>query len=102
MLRTIGATGEGLPEFVAALDRHFAYLERSGSLQARRRARLRDRVMDLVDRLVRRRLWQDAATAAWLDEQLPALERGESTPQAVATALLTRSVAAGTLSGVDA
>ena len=102
VLRTIGATGEGLPEFVAALDRHFAYLERSGTLQSRRRARLRDRVMDLVDRLVRRRLWQDAATAAWLDGQLPALERGESTPQAVAAALLTRSVAAGTLSGVDA
>lgn len=101
VLRTIGATGEGLPEFVAALDRHFAYLERSGTLQARRRARLRDRVMDLVDRLVRRRLWRDAALAEWLDGQLPALERGVTTPQTVADALLARSVAAGILSGVN-
>ena len=36
---------------------------------------------------------------AWLEAQLPALERGESTPLAVADALLQRSVAAGTLTG---
>jgi LAO/AO transport system kinase len=40
VLRTIGATGEGVAELVTTLDRHFAYLERSGTLHARRRARL--------------------------------------------------------------
>ncbi len=99
VLRTIGATGEGVPEFVTALDRHFAYLERSGTLHARRRARLRERVVDAVEHRVRRRLWRDAAVQEWLEAQLPALERGESTPLAVADALLQRSVAAGTLTG---
>ncbi len=99
VLRTIGATGQGVPELVATLDRHFAYLERSGTLQARRRARLRERVVDAVEQRVRRRLWRDASVQEWLEAQLPALERGESTPLAVADALLARSVAAGTLTG---
>lgn len=99
VLRTIGTTGEGLPEFVSSLDRHFAYLERSGTLHARRRARLRERVVDAVEHRVRRRLWSDASTQEWLEAQLPALERGETTPLAVAEALLARSVAAGTLTG---
>ncbi len=96
VLRTIGATGEGVPEFVAALDRHFAYLERSGALHARRRERLRDRVRDVVEHRIRRRLWRDAEILQWVEEQLPALERGEVTPFTVAEALLARSVAAGT------
>jgi LAO/AO transport system kinase len=99
VLRTIGATGEGVPELVEALERHFGYLERSGKLQDRRRARLRERVVDVVEQRVRRRLWSDAGTQEWLAAQLPALERGEMTPLAVAEALLARSVEAGTLTG---
>ncbi len=99
VLRTIGATGEGVGELAAALDRHFGYLERSGTLHVRRRARLRERVVDVVEQRVRQRLWRDAATLEWLEGQLPALEAGETTPLAVAEALLVRSVAAGTLTG---
>lgn len=101
VLRTIGATGEGIPELLEALERHFGYLERSGKLQERRRARIRERVVDVVEQRVRRRLWRDAATQEWLEAQLPALERGETTPLAVAEALLVRSVEAGTLTGKD-
>ena len=97
VLRSIAMTGEGVTELVGALDRHFGYLERSGTLQRRRRARLRERVADVVERRVRERLWSDPATTEWVDAQLPALERGETTPMAVADALLARSVAAGTL-----
>ena len=99
VLRTIGATGEGVGEFAAALDRHFAYLERRGTLQARRRARLRERVVDAVEQRVRRRLWRDAAVQDWLDAQLPALEQGATTPVAVADTLLVCANAAGTLTG---
>jgi LAO/AO transport system kinase len=99
VLRTVGSTGEGLEELLGSLDRHFAYLERSGTLQRRRRLRLRERVVDAVEYRVRRKLWSDAATEAWLEAQLPALERGEATPMAVAEALIDRSVAAGTLTG---
>jgi LAO/AO transport system kinase len=98
VLRTVGVTGEGIAELVDALERHFAYLEQSGTLQKRRRARLRERVVDAVEQRVRAKLWRDTAVNEWLETQLPALERGETTPLTVAKALLARSVAAGTFS----
>ena len=102
VLRTIGATGEGVAEFMDALERHFQYLEASGTLQSRRRARLRERVVDAVEQRLRARLWRDAATNEWLEGRLPALERGETTPLAEAETLIARSVAAGTLTGNNA
>jgi LAO/AO transport system kinase len=102
VLRTIGATGEGVSEFMDALERHFQYLEASGTLRSRRRARLRERVVDAVEQRLRARLWRDAATNEWLEGRLPALERGETTPLAEAETLIARSVAAGTLTGNNA
>jgi len=98
VLRTIGATGEGVTELVDSLERHFTYLQQSGTLASRRRARLRERVVDAVEQRVRTRLWRDTTVNEWLEGQLPALERGETTPLTVAKALLDRSVKAGTLS----
>jgi LAO/AO transport system kinase len=91
VLRAVASEGEGVRELVAALDRHFSYLERSGLLRERRRRRLRERVVDVVEQKVRRRLWADARTNGWLDERLPALERGETNPFEVADELLGRS-----------
>ena len=91
VLSLVGTTGEGIPELFAALDRHFAYLQASGALGRRRRARLRERVVDVVEHRLRQRLWNDAATGAWLDAQIPDLEAGRTSPYAVAEALLARS-----------
>jgi len=91
VLRTTATDGTGIAELSEALDRHYGYLESSGLLRARRRARLRERVVDVVDDTTRRRLWTDAATAAWLEERLPDLEAGRETPFAIADALLARS-----------
>ncbi|MDA1082464.1 MAG: methylmalonyl Co-A mutase-associated GTPase MeaB [Gemmatimonadetes bacterium] len=91
VMTTVGTTGEGVGELVTSLDRHFAYLQRSGSLAGRRRARTRQRVVDVVEARVRRRLWLDAATNAWLDERIQDVDSGAATPFAVADALLSRS-----------
>jgi len=91
VLRTVAAKEEGISDLMAALDRHFHYLERSGTLRERRRMRLRERVVEVAEQRMRRRLWTDQATSRWLDERLPALESGETTPFAVADALLARS-----------
>jgi LAO/AO transport system kinase len=91
VLRSIGTTGEGIPELVESLGRHFAYLERTGTLRSRRRARLRERVVDVAEQRIRARLWTDGPTNAWLDERIPELESGGTTPYAVAEALLLRS-----------
>jgi LAO/AO transport system kinase len=91
VLKTVAARDEGIAELAAALDRHFHYLERSGALRVRRRTRLRERVVEVTEDRMRRRLWSDPETVAWLDARLPALESGEATPFAVADALLARS-----------
>jgi LAO/AO transport system kinase len=91
VMRTVGTTGEGVPELLSSLDRHFAYLERSGTLRDRRRTRLRERVVDVAEQHMRRRLWTDADTRIWLDEHMPELEAGRTSPYAVADALLARS-----------
>ena len=91
VLKTVAARDEGIEELVEALDRHFRYLERSGMLRERRRQRLRERVVEVAEDRMRRRLWTDTETNDWLDARLPALESGEATPFAVADALLARS-----------
>ena len=91
VLRTVAAKDEGIDELVGALDRHFRYLEESGTLRERRRTRLRDRVVEVVEAKVRERLWTDAATNQWLEERLPELEAGTTTPFAIANDLLGRS-----------
>jgi LAO/AO transport system kinase len=91
VLSAVAIKQEGIAELVAALDRHFAYLQQSGTLRARRRERLRERVMDVVERKVSDRLWKDSRTMAWLDEQLPSVEEGTATPFAVADKLLRQS-----------
>ena len=100
VLRTVAAHDEGIAELVEALDRHFRYLERTGTLRERRRARLRERVVEVVENLVRQRLWRDEATGRWLDAQLPDLESGRTNPFAAAGQLLERSADLLTRHGV--
>ncbi|HEX2779117.1 MAG TPA: methylmalonyl Co-A mutase-associated GTPase MeaB [Gemmatimonadaceae bacterium] len=93
VLRTVAAQGEGVTELLDAVARHMAFLERSGELRERRARRLRERVVEVAERLMRGRLWSDEATRRALAESLPRLERGETTPFAVAEALLTAASA---------
>lgn len=93
VLRTIAAHGEGVAEVIDALERHFRYLEGSGELRERRRQRLREKVMEVVELQVRQRLWRDEATTAWLESQLPLLEAGSVAPFGVADELRARSAA---------
>jgi len=91
VLRTIATQGEGIAEVLDAVDRHFRYLEQSGGLRERRRQRLRERVMEIVELQLRGRLWHDPETLAWLEVQLPLLEAGSIAPFAVADHLRERS-----------
>lgn len=91
VLSTIAARGEGIGELLGAIERHFRYLELSGRMQERRRARLRSQVVEVVAERIRGRLWGDEATNAWVDARLAALENGSETPFSVADALLRQS-----------
>jgi LAO/AO transport system kinase len=91
VLRTVASKSEGVSELVEAVNRHFGYLERSGGLRERRRARLRARVVEVVESKVRQRLWTDDATNHWLDNRLEELVAGRTNPFSVADELLERS-----------
>ncbi|HZO20175.1 MAG TPA: methylmalonyl Co-A mutase-associated GTPase MeaB [Gemmatimonadaceae bacterium] len=91
VLPVVAVKGEGIPDLIGAVDRHFTYLERTGELRVRRRQRLRERVVEVVEDRVRARLWHDDATNAWIDAKLPELESGTLTPFAAADALLAQS-----------
>ena len=93
VLRTSAVQEEGIEELVAAIESHFEYLQSSGSLQLRRRQRLRERVMEIVEQQVRQRLWRDAETSAWLEAQLPAMESGSISPFTIARNLRMQSAA---------
>ena len=58
VLATSAERGEGIDELATALDAHFDYLEKSGTLLTRRRGRLRDRVVESVDRELHGRIWR--------------------------------------------
>jgi LAO/AO transport system kinase len=91
VLRTVAAKGEGIDELISSLDRHYRYLVTSGDLRERRRRRLRERVMEIVEQQLRQRLWSSAETLAWLDAQLPVLESGAVAPFTTADELRARS-----------
>ena len=90
VLRAVAAKGEGIDEIMQSLDRHFAYLEKSGELRRRRRRRLVERVVEVAERRMRSRLWGERSTMQWLEDKVDDLEAGTLTPLAVADDLLAR------------
>jgi LAO/AO transport system kinase len=90
VVRTVAAQGEGVSELLDALDRHARYLETSGELQRRRRARWREQVVEVAENRLRRRVWGDPGIRAFIEAQLPAIESGVQSPFGIADELLER------------
>ncbi|HET8654228.1 MAG TPA: methylmalonyl Co-A mutase-associated GTPase MeaB [Longimicrobiaceae bacterium] len=88
VLRTIARSGEGLEALLATLDRHAVYLEESGELSRRRRRRLAERVRSVVDRDVKRLVWESGPGERMLRDALPALESGAESPYSVAARIV--------------
>lgn len=91
VLSAIARDGKGIDELADALDRHFAYLERTGRLAERRRERTRERVMELVESSFRGRIWSDEATRQRLERMLPDIEKRTTTPFNAAEQILGES-----------
>ena len=88
VLRAVASKDEGIHEIVESLDRHFSYLENTGTLRQRRRERLMERVTEVAERRMHRRLWQDTGTKRWLEGRVDELEAGSVTPYVVADEML--------------
>jgi LAO/AO transport system kinase len=88
VLSTVAQSGEGLEAVMDAIEAHREYLEVSGVLEARRRARARGRVRDVVEREFRRVAWSHPAVRAAMDERVEAILSGEETPYSVGASIL--------------
>jgi LAO/AO transport system kinase len=89
VLLTTAETGEGVDELMDALDRHSEWLRASGELERRRRARLEERVRDAVQQRLLVRAWQEGPGGRILEEALPDLVAGKTTPYEVAARIVT-------------
>lgn len=85
---TVAHKGEGVPDLVGSLDRHWRYLEEGDELRVRRRRRLREQVMDVAEYRLRRRLWNDSKALEFIETVIPRIERGEVSPYGIADELL--------------
>ncbi|MDQ3244266.1 MAG: methylmalonyl Co-A mutase-associated GTPase MeaB [Gemmatimonadota bacterium] len=88
VLRVVAAKEEGIAELGESLDGHFRYLEVTGELRGRRRQRMMERVVEVVERRMHQRLWNDRPAKQWLENKIDELEAGSVTPYAVADDLL--------------
>jgi LAO/AO transport system kinase len=88
VLLTAAAKGEGIPELVAALDRHHEYLERSGELERRRRRRLSDRTREVVDRATQKWIWEETRAEQLIDQRLDQVVSGRLSPYELAAEVL--------------
>ena len=72
IVKTVAATGEGIPQLLEAIAQHQAYLQADGRLERDRRARLEtevtERARDLILRRLLSRVEQSGALAGVLDD----------------------------------
>lgn len=88
VVATSAAKNEGLDDLLGALDRHYAWLQSSGELFARRKNRLVERTRDVVDRALRRWLWRETQVEQLIVGHAAALAEGRQSPYALAAEIL--------------
>ena len=88
VLGTVASTGVGVDELIAALDRHYAYLQASGTLLGRRRQRLAARTRAVLERSVQRWLVEATRAEELLALRLDEVTEGRRSPYDVAAEIL--------------
>jgi len=89
VLPTIASQGDGVPELVAAMDKHFALWSESGRLAERRSMRMQLRTREVVERAVRRWIWSDGQKEE-MDAVMKDVAAGTRSPYEAAAALVAR------------
>jgi GTPase len=95
VLGTVASTGLGVDALAAALDRHYAYLQASGTLPQRRRERLAARTRAVLERSVRRWLLETTRVEELLALRLDEVADGRRSPYDVAAEILEQVKAGG-------
>ncbi|MES1259801.1 MAG: methylmalonyl Co-A mutase-associated GTPase MeaB, partial [Gemmatimonadota bacterium] len=80
VLVTTASKSEGIDEVVAALEAHWTWLSASGMLERRRRTRLAERTREVVERAMRKWLWQDSHADEMIAARLDDVAAGRTSP----------------------
>lgn len=88
VLTTIAAKQEGVGQVVDALDRHFEWLDTAGVLAQRRRHRLMERTREVVDRAMRRWVWDETRADRLIDDRLDDVADGRLSPYELAAEIV--------------
>ena len=88
MLATVAVQGTGVAELIDALDHHHEYLQTSGTLETRRRERLRRRMRSVVERALRQWVWEATRADELLEERFDEVVDGRKSPYEVAAEIL--------------
>jgi len=88
IVKTVAVEGTGIGELAEAIQKHRAYLDESGRLQADRRARLKAEVLERARDLILHRLTRDLDNNHALDRMLDDIMAGKSDPGAAAVRIL--------------
>jgi LAO/AO transport system kinase len=85
---TAAASGDGLPALLEGLDAHFDWLQASGALETRRRARTAAQTREVADRALHRWLWQESDAEGRIAARMDDIVAGRVSPYEVATDLV--------------
>ena len=88
IVETVANRGEGIDEFVTALDDHRTYLEESGQLTAKARMRYAEEIRTLLREDARQLLSEEIDARGGLDEHVQAVLDRESDPYTVAETVI--------------
>ena len=80
--------GEGVTDLIAALDRHYDWLNQSGELEQRRRRRMLERTREVVDRATRKWVWEETRAEQLISERLDEVAQGRVSPYELAQDVL--------------
>jgi LAO/AO transport system kinase len=87
VIKTVASTGSGIEDVVEAIDRHRAWMERTGALHTRRVRRAADEIEAIAVHSLRRRMG-DLRAGDRLDDLAESLVAGRSDPYSAADSLV--------------
>jgi len=88
VLTTVAQTGEGVGDLMEAISRHRTFLDTSGVLEDRRKARAGGRVMDVVEREFRKVAWTNPQVRGALEDGVGRILSGEETPYSLGARIM--------------
>jgi LAO/AO transport system kinase len=88
VLVTTASKSEGIDGVVGALEQHWSWLTDTGALDGRRRTRLAQRTREVVERAMRRWLWQESHADEMIAARLDDVSAGKTSPYEVAAEIV--------------